>query len=459
LQLLNFIIPQSCNLSIFQSCNLIFFQSYNLSSINNTLLLRQTRTQINRLINVVFFTFLFSLFSFSYGQVKIKEKVEIKPGSGFLVIKNLSKNSTATIEVIANWTRKCGPEPVTAKVDLWKEGSNDVLATSSSTGTPVTVSVTVSEEGNYLANIDFTNPLGHYNCADITWQFLVDGKQEGENETCNSCGSSSISRYVKFSECGEDAPECDGEQEIPQLEPVVYELENECTEAEKDGDRVWGISEIYPMDNNSFYDNQEINICINNGIWQFKLGDENKLIPKYRTGICIENMRRDLDHLIFDISSVDDIEENEICKALHDFKIFKNPLYYGNYYGQIDYIIVEAVAKHEIVHTEDYKNILQEAFNLYKNMYLDLSLSCENGDDYQDALTEFTNLDLKIKNNIRKNFKRLFMKYKERIRIVVDNYRYSYEENTQADLFVQETIDTYIQRLENRAIQLNLNCN
>ncbi len=95
MQLLNFIIPQFCNLSI--------FQSYNLSSINNTLLLRQTRTQINRLINVVFFTFLFSLFSFSYGQVKIKEKVEIKPE--VIKYKSLQKTSSDshTIKLVLDW--------------------------------------------------------------------------------------------------------------------------------------------------------------------------------------------------------------------------------------------------------------------------------------------------------------------------------------------------------------------
>jgi len=426
LQLLNFIIPQSCNLSIFQSCNL--------SSINNTILLRQTRTPINRLLYIVFFTFLFTLFSFSYGQVKIKEKVEIKPGSGFLVIKNLSKNSTATIEVIANWTRKCGPEIVTAKVDLWKEGSNDVLATSSSTGTPVTVSTTVSEEGNYLANIDFTNPQGHYNCADITWQFLVDGKQQGENETCNSCGSSSISRYVKFSECREDAPECDGEQKMPEInaenEGPIYSL---CDKQRSDGILRGEFSKSW----NWPYKPINVLACFNKQTnkWQYEIS-ENKIILKYNLTICYENLNSLYPNLIGNLNDLYTIPKNDFCLAVRNFeKQYK----YGGGRGNT-YYIVEATVKHEERHRDDYLRMLNKLKNEFDlpNKIVEYNPDCNEIDNYNDALQ-------KGAENIRDKLRNFIRKFKDKWTEWKDSFS-SYEQYTQDR--IHSIIDEYIRQLE-----------
>ena len=138
----------------------------------------------------LFFTLFVLNNSSLYGQIKIQEKVEIKPNRNVIVKLSKENSVSATIEVVANWERKCGPEPVTATLELWREGTNYNLAKSSSTTSPVTVSAVVSVEGNYIAQIGFTNPQGHYNCADIVFQFFVDGKQQGESESCSSCGSS-----------------------------------------------------------------------------------------------------------------------------------------------------------------------------------------------------------------------------------------------------------------------------
>ncbi len=82
-------ILQSFNPTILQSFNRSILQSFNLSILQFFL----------------FVVFLFSLFSINYGQVKIKEKVEIKPEVNNYL--NLKKTSTVThnVKLVLDWVQ------------------------------------------------------------------------------------------------------------------------------------------------------------------------------------------------------------------------------------------------------------------------------------------------------------------------------------------------------------------
>ncbi len=256
------------------------------------------------------------------------------------------------------------------------------MATSSSTGTPVTVSVTVSEEGNYLANIDFTNPLGHYNCADITWQFLVDGKQQGENETCNSCGSSSISRYVKFSECGEDAPECDGEPEAPEIElNAIYQNGdfgiNGCSSKKKPFGYFSPL--IFDKQKANTYEGFDIDVCFNSAQqkWQTSVNG-GKIQIKAILDICEQTMYAETNTVIENIDDVSNkINSTNACEAMRYF------FSHMSYPAFSKYVIREFVEQHELAHADSFRVDIKSAQNIHFNY------NGNNYPNYKDMINSF----------------------------------------------------------------------
>ncbi|MCP5064413.1 MAG: hypothetical protein GY936_18385, partial [Ignavibacteriae bacterium] len=150
---------------------------------------------------VVLFSFAFSLFSVNYAQIKIKEKVEIKPSTKAIENTSLNKNSnTYYLEYELIWNEiPCASGGIQFRYS-WLIDQQKTCVGNFRIGTYIT------EQGRYYFTWSFSDVYG----GDLTHgsgtaNIYLDGLLY-ESITVSSSTGGITSTLISFPQCGDDAP-------------------------------------------------------------------------------------------------------------------------------------------------------------------------------------------------------------------------------------------------------------
>ncbi len=323
-----------------------------------------------------------------YAQVKIKEKVEIKPRANIGQKTPTGTSSEIhTLKVIANWARVYGPDdvPDTAIMELY---SDHTLGKTSTTSNVVELSAAISQEATYCVTISWHNEKGHASGADVTITMYLDGK-EIKSESADSQSAFTVCKYVEFPVCGEDAPKCMGDTQIPELKinihPVGTYNQNPCYLIEDEDEIRWTPGVTKPVRGaHTFNQPYDKKACYNEdkGKWQFEVGPfELNVI----SGLCNNNIE------YFDLKKINSLEElenlpsSELCDALSDLE---GHVPYPYILPKGHYIFTEIILKHEEMHVNQIKKIFSKQLAPIKEQLDDINLTCGDAKSESEALNK-----------------------------------------------------------------------
>jgi len=400
---------------------------------------------------VVLFSFAFSLFSVNYAQIKIKEKVEIKPSEKIINNATLNKNlDTHFLEYELIWNgAPCASGGIQFRYS-WLVSQQSTCAGSYRVGADIT------EQGIYYFIWSFQNsPDNDETHGTGTANIYLDGLLY-ESITISSGTGGNTSTLISFPQCGDDAPECDGEPKAPEIitqkvtpeEWLCWEEDSACPDY--DPTKLRGY--FWPLISKPF-EKVELETCydLNNDKWNFKIGNDNKIKVPYNFEICYNNLDLFNYKLILDISDINDpeiIPDGDECCAFIGFD--EQMGYGGGEDGQ--YYILEALIAHEGFHKSDFEEVVENTNNNFNfsDQFLEYQPSCDEVSNQAEAQQKG---EEHYNNTLKKYQKELAKAWDARISVDdnpcdLSDEEKVYEKKTQERVW--EIIGRYIDALQTR---------
>lgn len=246
------------------------------------------------------------------------------------------------------------------------------------------------------------------------------------------CSGTTAIIYEKEEDCS-DAPQCDGEQIIPNLDYIELPLKDGyCKNDEKRrGGFAVEFSDLFVPPNMS--------ICYNNvnDKWQINI---NQITLKYRISLCEENIRNRY-KAIYDYDILEDsvfLPNENLCQAYKDFNSQRQ--YGGGAIGH--YFIVDVVKQHEQLHKIDFQKIAGNLFteNDFPGKIISYGPKCDEINNQNEVVKNSKKYFEKIvKDFIKELKKRLYFKVGQ----PGSEKRKDYENDVQKNKLVQHLIDSY----------------
>ncbi|MGD8778574.1 MAG: hypothetical protein PVH88_06380 [Ignavibacteria bacterium] len=192
----------------------------------------------------------------------------------------------------------------------------------------------------------------------------------------------------------------------------------------------------------------------NDGKWHNTV-DEGKIKLNVVNGACMNTIESRFPNLIYSKNELSTIPNDMVCKALEDFK--KQFTYGFQPEDDNEYMILEAIERHEEIHKEDFEKLIEDALKMKSpdNIFGDNEKYLDSFNLIEADCTEPINYNL-IKSNSEKNFNMVLKSFSKILKdlwksnVDPENEHYTQERSNYV-------IKDYIRILED--LHPNNNCN
>lgn len=202
--------------------------------------------------------------------------------------------------------------------------------------------------------------------------------------------------------------------------------------------------------------NFNFDICYdaNDGKW-YNTVTEGKIKLNVVNGACMNTLESRFTNLIYSKNDLSNIPSDMVCKAIDDFK--KQFTYGFQSEDDREYMILEAIERHEEIHKEDFEKLINDALKMKSpdNIFGDNEKYLDSFNLIDADCTDPINYNL-IKNNSEKNFNIVLKSFSKILKglwlskIGPENENYTQSRSNYV-------IRDYIEILEN--LHPNNNCN